>query len=86
MKDHSSTHTGVVGAPDLSEWEGWLNRVEDIQGHSTDGELAVDGYSLASYFKMWKQGWSPEAAASSDSRAHRDALLTPDPGGYRGDK
>lgn len=80
--DHITIHDAEVAALEPTDWEQWVEQVEAILGYDTDGEFAEDGYSLGSFHRMWKQGWTVQQAAAADTEAHRRALLdgTPDEG------
>jgi hypothetical protein len=44
-------------------WLAWIDRVEDLMGHDSDGDQAEDGYSLDWFHDMYKSGMSAEQAA-----------------------
>lgn len=43
--------------------EQWLNRLEAVLGHSLDGDLEKDGYSLDHCLDLYDDGWSVQDAA-----------------------
>lgn len=38
------------------EWISWASRVESLLGHSLDGDLSTDGYSLDRAYSFFKLG------------------------------
>ncbi|GAB4974490.1 hypothetical protein MAHJHV57_53080 [Mycobacterium avium subsp. hominissuis] len=46
-------------------WERWISDVEDLLGHSAVGDLSHDGHSIHSFQKMWRAGWTAQAAVEA---------------------
>jgi hypothetical protein len=53
-------------------WERWIDQVEKLLGHDTDGDQEQDGYSLDGFYASWKAGLSPaQAVETVDETAAR---------------
>lgn len=46
-----------------SGWDCWIDEVERPLGHGADGAHATDGYSMDSFYEMWKLGLTAASAA-----------------------
>ena len=46
-------------------WLAWIDRVEELLGHSADGDLGEDGYSMDTFWGMFQRGLSPEMAVKA---------------------
>lgn len=55
-------------SPSEREWLRWVKRVEQIVGHSLDGNQATDGYSLDFAYDAWKAGATAEGYAEEIGR------------------
>lgn len=56
---HAQTweHESSMCEPD--EWELWVDKVEAVVGHSLDGNLVEDGYSIDNAYEAWEAGQTP---------------------------
>jgi len=43
-----------------SSWENWLNEAQKLCGHSLDGDMQLDGYSLDDAYEWFKAKFTPE--------------------------
>jgi hypothetical protein len=46
-------------------WERWISDVEDLLGHSAVGDMSRDGHSIDSFQRMWKAGYTAQAAVEA---------------------
>lgn len=64
--DIDSDHLAIYGAESAAleptDWEGWIAEVEQILGHSADGDQLEDGYSLDAFYGLWERRLYPAAA------------------------
>lgn len=61
--DHLAIYAAEGAALLPTAWERWETDLEALLGHSTDGDLAEDGYSLDTFYDMWEAGLAPLDAA-----------------------
>lgn len=63
MNDHLDIYAAEAAALEPTDWERWIDRVEEFLGHDADGHLREDGYSLDTFLDMYEAGLSVEDAA-----------------------
>ncbi|GAS94914.1 hypothetical protein MMAG44476_21737 [Mycolicibacterium mageritense DSM 44476 = CIP 104973] len=67
--DHAAIWALESAACQASAWERWIDQVEALLGHSPDGDLRADRYSLDSFYAHWKAGVTPSDAVAAIGNA-----------------
>lgn len=67
MSDPDDNDHWIIGcaesdALEKTAWERWIHTVEDLLGHSADGNQATDGYSMDHFYDAWREGITPSQA------------------------
>lgn len=78
MSEHPSDHLAIWAADNYESastraWLDWIDRVEKLLGHDSDGDQSEDGYSLDGFLELYKRGLHPAEAISVIG--HLDAFL-----------
>lgn len=60
--DHLTIYAAESAALEPTDWERWIAQVELVLGKSADGDQSEDGYSLDSFYDLWKIGQTPTQA------------------------
>lgn len=66
--DHLTVYARESAALEPDDWERWISEVSNLLGHSPDGNHATDGYSMDSFYNMWRRGVSAADAATAHHR------------------
>lgn len=75
MNDHADRYAAETAALVPTAWERWIDRVEELLGHTVDGDVNLDGFSVDTFADMFAAGLSAKVAAT---RIRRAVFVTPD--------
>jgi hypothetical protein len=61
--DHVDIYAAESAALAPTTWERWISAVESHLGHSADGDIREDGYSMDTFHDMFEAGLAPYPAS-----------------------